>query len=93
MLDIVDAVEECEKHECSTVKTSTCEKCPSFFGVYTNLEGKRAVTCIYPNEEKYRCDALCIHYFKKECITENEPFCDQSDKYREVGDVADALKK
>ena len=41
---------------------------------------------------RYKCDSLCIHYMEKDCHTEDENgMCDQPDKYREVGDVADAL--
>ena len=41
MLDIIDAVSECEKHQCSTIAVSQaarnhaiCEGCPSFDGIY-----------------------------------------------------------
>ena len=43
---------------------------------------------------RYKCDSLCIHYVNRDCITEEnegEGLCDQPDKYREVGDFADAL--
>lgn len=107
MLDIVDAVNECEKHQCSTIAVSTCEKCPSFGGIYVeradhtfaNMEkalatgGKKQVKCIYP-KERYKCDSLCIHYMNRDCITEEdegEGLCDQPEKYKEIGDVADAL--
>lgn len=44
----------------------------------------------------YKCDALCIRYMNKDCITEDEDGdgnCDRPDEYREVGDVADSLKQ
>ena len=92
LLDVIDAVHECEKHECSTIAVSTCEKCPSFHGHYENLEGRAAIMCIYP-KAVYKCDSLCIHYINKECVTFSvDGNCDHPDKYREVGDVADALK-
>lgn len=50
LLDIVDAVDGCEKHQCQTVKTSICENCSSHYGTYTNLEGKVGIVCIYPDE-------------------------------------------
>lgn len=52
MLDIIEAVEECKKHECHTIAVSTCEKCPSFFGIYRNLKGRDAICCIYPEVKK-----------------------------------------
>ena len=105
LLEIVDAVNECEKHQCSTIAVSTCEKCPYFDGIYVeradhtfaNMEkalatgGKKQVICVYP-KGRYKCDSLCIRYVEKECITEREDGkCDQPDMYREVGDIADAL--
>jgi hypothetical protein len=67
LLDIIDAVNECEKHQCSTIAVSTCEECPSFDGIYVeradhtfaNREnallvggGKKQVKCIYPEENE-----------------------------------------
>ena len=42
LIDIVDAANDCEKHQCSTIAVSqghlstnaTCETCPSFGGIY-----------------------------------------------------------
>ena len=95
MLDIINAVEGCKKHQCSTIAVTTCEKCPSFFGIYTSQSLLSTVTCIFP-KVRYKCDSLCIRYMNKECITEEdegEGLCDQPDMYREVGDVADALNE
>ena len=70
LLDIIDAVSECEKlldwdpATMSPEAVSTCEKCPSFGGIYVeradhtfaNMEkalatgGKKQVKCIYPKE-------------------------------------------
>ena len=64
-LDIIDAVNECEKHQCSTITVSTCEQCPSFDGIYVGRAGhtfasmenalltggKKQVQCIYPEEK------------------------------------------
>ena len=66
LLDIIDAVNECEKHQCNTITVSTCETCPSFDGIYVehmdhtfaNMEnaeitgGKKRVKCIYPEEKE-----------------------------------------
>ena len=48
MLDIINAVKGCKKHQCSTIAVSTCEECPSFFGIYTSQSLLSCVTCIYP---------------------------------------------
>jgi hypothetical protein len=104
LLEIIDAVNECEKHQCSTIAVSTCEKCPSFEGIYVeradhtfaNMEnalatgGKKQVKCIYP-KERYKCDSLCIHYINKECPENDTEMCIYPSKYKEIGDVADAL--
>lgn len=91
LLDVIDAVDECKKHQCSTIAVSTCEKCPSYLGVFVmSMEGKRAVKCIYP-KVRYKCDSLCIHYINKECPENDTEMCIYPSKYKEIGDVADAL--
>lgn len=54
MLDVIDAVNGCKKHQCSTIAVTTCEECPSFFGIYTTQteRGRGSVTCIYPKVMK-----------------------------------------
>ena len=90
ILDVIDAVDECKKHQCHTIAVSTCEKCPSFQGHYENLNGKAAIMCIYP-KARYKCDSLCIHYINKECPENDTEMCIYPSKYKEIGDVADAL--
>lgn len=48
--DVIDAVDDCEKHQCKTIAVYRCEDCPSFYGSYESISGNRTVVCIYPDE-------------------------------------------
>jgi hypothetical protein len=50
MLEIVDAIDDCRKHQCQTITVARCRECPSFYEVYEDQEGKQMLVCIYPKE-------------------------------------------
>ena len=49
-LDVIDAIDDCEKHQCKTIAVYRCEKCSSFYGHYESIAGKKTIVCIYPEE-------------------------------------------
>ena len=51
MLDVIDAVKGCKKHECSTIAISTCEQCePYFQGHYESVAGRATICCTFPDD-------------------------------------------
>ncbi|TSA55984.1 hypothetical protein D4R42_04510 [bacterium] len=54
---------------------------------------RKCIALLKDNKHRFTCDALCVHFMKKECITERDDgMCDQLHDYKEIGDLADRLK-
>jgi hypothetical protein len=85
-----ELVENVEGKGCDLVP---CEECPFYIGD-TSMDHNCITELIEIRCKGIECDHLCIHYVNKECITQRkDEICDQPSKYREVGDVIDALKE
>lgn len=59
-------------------------------GIYF-VDPTSSVPGMTPVEGLFACDSLCIRFMEKECMIGDNKMCIYPDRYREVGDVADAL--
>lgn len=68
-----------------------CPECEQSIYLIEDEDTQPELVIRFLKGEVFPCNSLCIHYVKKECITEVLPLCDKPDDYKEVGDVIDNL--